>query len=45
MSRQFEKLIQGMDQEWIESVKDRDVNAAEALRELRKIARSYQPAQ
>ena len=42
MSRQFEQLIQGMDKQWIESVKSRKVDAQEALTELRKIARTYQ---
>ncbi len=43
MSRQFEKLVQGMDQEWVESVKGRHVDARAALTELRSIARNYQP--
>jgi hypothetical protein len=31
-----------MDQAWIDSVADLDINAAAALAELRKIAREYQ---
>nr|WP_234985263.1 TRAP transporter substrate-binding protein [Oceanospirillum multiglobuliferum] len=42
MSKEFEKLTKGMDQEWIESVSDRGINAEAALKDLRKIARDYQ---
>jgi hypothetical protein len=31
-----------MDQVWIDSVSDRDVDAAAALAEMRKIAREYE---
>lgn len=44
MSEQFKKLTAGMDQEWIESVKDRDIDAAAALQDLRTIAHRYTPA-
>ncbi|MCY0967395.1 TRAP transporter substrate-binding protein [Oceanospirillaceae bacterium G-43] len=42
MAVEFEKLTAGMDQQWIDSVKDRGVDAAAALAELREIARNYQ---
>ncbi len=41
LSRQFNALIAGMDQAWVESVASRKVNAREALTELRNIARNY----
>jgi len=40
--QQFNQLAEGMDQVWIDSVSDRDVDAAAALAELRKIAREYE---
>jgi len=40
--QQFHQLAKGMDQAWIESVADRNVDAEAALAELRKIAREYE---
>ncbi|MBP0050212.1 TRAP transporter substrate-binding protein [Marinobacterium sp. AK62] len=40
--QQFNQLTEGMDQDWIESVSDRDVDAAAALKEMRQIAREYE---
>ena len=40
--QQFNQLTEGMDQAWIDSVADRDVDAAAALKELRQIAREYE---
>jgi len=39
--REFKQLTTGMDQAWLEEVKDRGVDAQKALWELRSIARSY----
>jgi len=39
--KEFDGLTAGMDDEWLASVKDRNVNAEKALMELREIARSY----
>lgn len=39
--KEFDELTVGMDEEWIEAVQDRDVEAYKALQELREIARSY----
>jgi len=41
MAKQFNRLVKGMDKEWMHSVQDRKVNAPAALKELRDIARSY----
>lgn len=41
LSHQFNNLIAKMDQQWIESVSDRNVDAAAALAELRSTARNY----
>ncbi|GAA0691388.1 TRAP transporter substrate-binding protein [Marinobacterium maritimum] len=38
----FNQLAEGMDQAWIDSVADRGVDAAAALKELRTIAREYE---
>ena len=40
--QQFHTLAQGMDQVWIDSVADRDVDAKAALDELRTIAKEYE---
>ncbi|GAA0791918.1 TRAP transporter substrate-binding protein [Marinobacterium sediminicola] len=40
--QQFNQLTEGMDQAWIDSVSDRDVDAAAALKEMRAIAREYE---
>jgi TRAP-type C4-dicarboxylate transport system substrate-binding protein len=40
--QQFNQLVVGLDQAWIDNVADRDVDAAAALAELRKIAREYE---
>lgn len=37
----FDKLTVDMEKEWLNSVKDRGIDAAAALKELREIARSY----
>lgn len=42
MTLKFQELIKGMDEAWIESVSDRDVDARAALDELRTIARDYE---
>ena len=42
MTLEFRELIKGMDDAWIKSVSDRDVDAAAALEELRTIAREYE---
>ncbi len=39
--QEFKQLTSGMDQAWIDEVKDRGVDAQKALWELRSIARSY----
>jgi len=41
MAKQFRKIAIGMDDAWIESVADRNVDAKAALIELRTVARSY----
>ncbi|MBR9829930.1 MAG: TRAP transporter substrate-binding protein [Oceanospirillales bacterium] len=41
-NQDFLKLAAGMDEAWIESVSDRDVDARAALEELRTIAREYE---
>ncbi|MET4162945.1 C4-dicarboxylate ABC transporter substrate-binding protein [Marinobacterium iners] len=40
--QEFNELIKGMDDAWIESVSDRGVDARAALEELRSIAREYE---
>ncbi len=40
--QEFNKLTEGMDQAWIDSVSDRNVDAAAALAEMRTIAREYE---
>lgn len=40
--KEFEAMTGDMEDEWLESVKDRNVDAKKALMELREIARSYQ---
>tara|TARA_R110001592_G_scaffold14420_1_gene64449 strand:- start:963 stop:2003 length:1041 start_codon:yes stop_codon:yes gene_type:complete len=42
MAQDFQKLIQGMDEEWIQSVSDRAPDAKQALKELRTVAREYE---
>jgi len=42
MDQDFQKLIQGMDEQWIESVSDRAPDAKQALEELRTVAREYE---
>ena len=42
MTLEFQNMIKGMDQAWIDSVADRGVDAAAALEELRAIAREYE---
>ncbi|WP_273205824.1 TRAP transporter substrate-binding protein [Marinobacter subterrani] len=42
MAQNFQKLIQGMDEQWIESVSDRAPDARQALKELRTVAREYE---
>lgn len=42
MTLKFHELTKGMDEAWIESVSDRDVDARAALDELRAIARNYE---
>ncbi|WP_221801476.1 TRAP transporter substrate-binding protein [Oceanobacter mangrovi] len=42
MDLEFQQLIKGVDQEWIDSVADRKVDAKGALTELRSIAHAYQ---
>ena len=39
--KEFDEMTADMEGEWLESVKDRKVDARKALEELRKIARSY----
>ncbi len=41
MDLEYQALIKGIDEEYLESVKDRNVDAETALKELREIARSY----
>ena len=41
MLKTFDSLTGDMEKEWLESVKDRGIDAAAALKELREIARSY----
>lgn len=40
---EFAKLTEGMDQDWLDSVADRGIDAAAALQEFREIAQSYEP--
>lgn len=41
MSKEFQGIVKGMDEEWIESVASRKVDAKAALEEMRSIARNY----
>jgi TRAP-type C4-dicarboxylate transport system substrate-binding protein len=41
MALEFRELVKGMDEEWIASVADRNVDAKAALEEMRSIAQSY----
>lgn len=41
LSQEFKELTKGLDEEWIESVKKRNVQGKEALDELRNIAQNY----
>ncbi len=40
LAQEFKQISKGLDEEWIESVKSKGVDAEAALKELRKIARS-----
>jgi TRAP-type C4-dicarboxylate transport system substrate-binding protein len=40
--KEFDEMTADMEGQWLESVKDRNVDAKKALMELREIARSYQ---
>ena len=40
INKEFNKTVEGMDDAWVESVKDRGVDAAAALKEFREIAKS-----
>ena len=42
---EFNKMISGMDQIWVESVADREVDGPAVMKELRDIAHTYKPAQ
>ncbi|SNC67564.1 TRAP-type C4-dicarboxylate transport system, substrate-binding protein [Marinobacter sp. es.048] len=42
MAQEFQKLIKGMDEQWIQNVSDRAPNAGQALKELRTVAREYE---
>jgi TRAP-type C4-dicarboxylate transport system substrate-binding protein len=41
LGEEFNQISKGLDEEWIKSVKNRDVDAETALKELRTIARNY----
>lgn len=43
IDQEFQAMIVGMDDDYLERVADRGVDAASALKELREIARSYVP--
>lgn len=43
IDQEFQTMIKGMDEDYLTRVADRDVNAAGALKELREIARNYNP--
>lgn len=43
MDQEFKSMVKGMDEEYLERVAGRGVDAEAALKELREIARSYQP--
>lgn len=43
IDREFQAMIKGMDEEYLTRVADRGVDAAGALKELREIARNYNP--
>ena len=40
LAKEFSKYSKGLDEEWIESVKNKGVDANAALKELRKIAQT-----
>jgi len=40
LAQEFKQISKGLDEEWVESVKSKGVDAEAALKELRKIARS-----
>jgi len=40
LAQEFKQISKGLDDEWVESVKSKGVDAEAALKELRKIARS-----
>ncbi len=42
MLADFSKLVEGMDEDWIERVKDRNIDARAALKEFREIANAVQ---
>ena len=39
---EFEQISSGIDEDWLDSVEDTGVNASEALKEFRSIARNYE---
>jgi len=43
IDREFQAMIKGMDEDYLARVADRGVDAAGALKELREIARNYNP--
>lgn len=43
IDNEFQALIKGMDDDYLDRVADRDVDAKAALKELREIARNYTP--
>ncbi|WP_372596925.1 TRAP transporter substrate-binding protein [Amphritea sp.] len=43
IDREFQAMIKGMDEDYLARVADRDVDATAALKELREIARNYNP--
>lgn len=43
IDREFQEMIKGIDEDYLARVADRNVDAAAALKELREIARNYQP--
>lgn len=45
LAQEYKALAEGIDEAWIESVSDLDVDAREALKELREIARGYESNQ
>lgn len=45
LAQEYKALAEGIDEAWIESVSDLDVDARKALKELREIARGYESNQ